>query len=55
MHVCVQVNWTADLKAAELAKGRLPCVCVPTKTNGEQFYQVAFQDQHTVDTSFTIM
>ncbi|XP_017327848.1 structural maintenance of chromosomes flexible hinge domain-containing protein 1 isoform X1 [Ictalurus punctatus] len=51
----IKVNWTADLKAAELAKGRLPCVCVPTKTNGEQFYQVAFQDQHTVDTSFTII
>ncbi|MCI4377610.1 hypothetical protein PGIGA_G00205450 [Pangasianodon gigas] len=51
----IKVNWAADIKAAELAKGRLPCVCVPTKAHGEQFYQVSFQDQHTVDTSFTIV
>ncbi|KAF5895762.1 structural maintenance of chromosomes flexible hinge domain-containing protein 1, partial [Clarias magur] len=51
----IKVNWAADVKAAELAKGRLPSICVPTKVHGEQFYQVAFQDQQTVDTSFTIL
>lgn len=50
-----QVNWAADIKVTDLAKGTLPCVSVPTKAYGEQFYQVAFQDQYTVDTSFTIM
>ncbi|KAI5104111.1 structural maintenance of chromosomes flexible hinge domain-containing protein 1 [Silurus meridionalis] len=51
----IKVNWAADVKAAELVKGRLPCVSVPTNVHGEQFYQVAFQDQQTVDTSFTIV
>ncbi|XP_060788894.1 structural maintenance of chromosomes flexible hinge domain-containing protein 1 isoform X2 [Neoarius graeffei] len=51
----IKVNWAANIKATELAKGKLPCVCVPTKAHGEQFYQVAFQDQYTVDTSFTII
>ncbi|KAK3546292.1 hypothetical protein QTP70_025718 [Hemibagrus guttatus] len=51
----VKVNWAADFKVAELAKGRLPCVSVPTKARGEQFCQVSFQDQHTVDSSFTIV
>ncbi|XP_047666813.1 structural maintenance of chromosomes flexible hinge domain-containing protein 1 [Tachysurus fulvidraco] len=51
----IKVNWAADIKTAELAKGRLPSVCVPTKAHGEQFCQVLFQDQHTVDTSFTIV
>ncbi|KAM9500750.1 structural maintenance of chromosomes flexible hinge domain-containing protein 1 isoform 1-T1 [Clarias gariepinus] len=50
----IKVNWAADVKAAELTKGRLPSICVPTKVHGEQFYQVSFQDQQTVDTSFTI-
>ncbi|XP_036453720.1 structural maintenance of chromosomes flexible hinge domain-containing protein 1 [Colossoma macropomum] len=51
----VKVNWTADVKTAELAKGILPSICVPTKAQGEHFYQVAFRDQHTVDTSFIIV
>lgn len=55
-YACIsKMNWAATTKAAELAKGILPCVCVPTKAHREQFYQVAFQDQHTADTSFTIM
>ncbi|XP_066536910.1 structural maintenance of chromosomes flexible hinge domain-containing protein 1 [Hoplias malabaricus] len=51
----IKVNWTANVKTAELAKGILPNVSVPTKVQGENFYQVAFQDQHTVDTSFIIV
>ncbi|XP_062850084.1 structural maintenance of chromosomes flexible hinge domain-containing protein 1 isoform X2 [Trichomycterus rosablanca] len=51
----IKVNWAVDVKAAELAKGILPCVCVPTKAQAEQVYQVAFQDQYTVDTSFIIV
>uniref|UniRef100_A0AAR2JQU3 SMC hinge domain-containing protein n=1 Tax=Pygocentrus nattereri TaxID=42514 RepID=A0AAR2JQU3_PYGNA len=51
----IKVNWTADVKTAELAKGILPSICIPTKAQGEHFYQVAFRDQHTVDTSFIIV
>ncbi|KAI4890516.1 hypothetical protein NFI96_011443 [Prochilodus magdalenae] len=51
----IKVNWTADVKASEFAKAVLPSICVPTKAQGENFYQVTFQDQHTVDTSFIIV
>ncbi|XP_030635022.1 structural maintenance of chromosomes flexible hinge domain-containing protein 1 [Chanos chanos] len=51
----IKVNWTASMKVAELAQGQLPSVCVPTLVQGEHFYQVSFQDQFTVNTSFIIV
>ncbi|XP_076829513.1 structural maintenance of chromosomes flexible hinge domain-containing protein 1 isoform X2 [Brachyhypopomus gauderio] len=51
----IKVNWTSEVKVDDLLKGMLPSVLVPTKAQREHFYQVAFRDQHTVDTSFTIV
>ncbi|XP_022533343.2 structural maintenance of chromosomes flexible hinge domain-containing protein 1 isoform X1 [Astyanax mexicanus] len=51
----VKVNWTAGVRTAELAKGRLPNVSVPTKVQREHFYQVSFTDQQSVETSFFII
>lgn len=55
LHIPLQVNWSANLKSADVAKGHLPSVCVPTLAQGEQFYQVAFQGQPSVETSFIIV
>ncbi|XP_072544127.1 structural maintenance of chromosomes flexible hinge domain-containing protein 1 [Salminus brasiliensis] len=51
----IKVNWTGGMKTTEVAKGILPSVTVPTKAQGEHFYQVAFTDQQPVDTSFIII
>ncbi|XP_076146562.1 structural maintenance of chromosomes flexible hinge domain-containing protein 1 isoform X2 [Alosa pseudoharengus] len=51
----MKVNWSANMKSGDVAMGRLPSVCVPTLAQGEQFYQVAFQGQPSVETSFIIV
>ncbi|XP_063062611.1 structural maintenance of chromosomes flexible hinge domain-containing protein 1 [Engraulis encrasicolus] len=51
----MKVNWSANMKGVDVAKGRLPPVCVPTLAAGEQFYQVAFKGQPSVETSFIIV
>ena len=43
------------MKSVDVAQGRLPPVCVPTLAQGEQFYQVAFKGQPSVETSFIIV
>ncbi|KAL2085320.1 hypothetical protein ACEWY4_018640 [Coilia grayii] len=51
----IKVNWSANMKSVDVAQGRLPPVCVPILAVGEQFYQVAFKGQPSVETSFIIM
>uniref|UniRef100_A0A4W4DSQ1 SMC hinge domain-containing protein n=1 Tax=Electrophorus electricus TaxID=8005 RepID=A0A4W4DSQ1_ELEEL len=51
----IKVNWTAEVRVAELVNGLLPSVSVTTTAQSEHFYQVAFRDQHTVETSFFIV
>ncbi|XP_031439419.1 structural maintenance of chromosomes flexible hinge domain-containing protein 1 isoform X2 [Clupea harengus] len=51
----MKVNWSANMKSVDVAQGRLPPVCVPTLAQGEQFYQVAFKGQPSVETSFIIV
>ncbi|XP_056603015.1 structural maintenance of chromosomes flexible hinge domain-containing protein 1 [Triplophysa dalaica] len=51
----IKVNWTAEVNADELSKGKLPSLCVPTLAQLEHFYSVSFHDQNIVSTSFIIV
>ncbi|ROL42214.1 Structural maintenance of chromosomes flexible hinge domain-containing protein 1 [Anabarilius grahami] len=49
------VNWTAELNANELSRGKLPHLCVPSQAQREYFCNVSFHDRHTVNMSFIIV
>ncbi|XP_061569545.1 structural maintenance of chromosomes flexible hinge domain-containing protein 1 [Cololabis saira] len=50
----IKVNWTADVDQADLFRGKLPDVQVPTQVQELRFHQVSYQDQN-VSFSFTII
>ncbi|KAM7390298.1 hypothetical protein PAMA_008462 [Pampus argenteus] len=49
----IKVTWTTDANIADLVRGKLPAVQVPTQVQEERFHQVFYQDQ-SVSVSFTV-